>query len=159
MSSHVGNVLPREILDSCSGRSLDQRIGQAYLLVTVDEDGSPRPCMLSVGELLAMSPQHLRVAVWRGTQTANNLRGHGRPLLCWVDSHPVTYVYARAQKLHSDTAMIECFELTVERVSTDEHKGLPIVSGIRFGLEGMTRTELLEMWETQMASLRHAKPA
>lgn len=157
MSERIGDRMPREIVEALDGADLDSKLGPAHLLVTTDEDGVPRPCMLSAGELLATGERALRIALWSGSNTSKNL-SRGEPVLfCYVAPRTVLYVRGRARRLDGgDDAGIDCFELQVESVESDDHPGMPVTSGISFGIEEPEPSQVIEMWRRQLAALRDA---
>jgi hypothetical protein len=77
MSKVIGDRLPDEITRAFDGRDLGSKIGPAHLLVTTDEDGMPRPCMRSAGEVLATGDDRLRLILWTGSTTCRNLARGG----------------------------------------------------------------------------------
>src|SRR6187551_3092833 len=78
MSRLLGDTLPDDLVAALDGTGPAGKVGQAYLLVTSDEDGTPRPCMLSAGELLAVDGRRVRLALWSGSRTSANLARGGR---------------------------------------------------------------------------------
>jgi hypothetical protein len=157
MSKPVGDTLPRELLAALDGTDLAGKIGPAYLLVTSDVDGTPRPCMLSAGETLAVDGRHLRVALWRGSRTGANLARGSRALFCHVAPSSVVYVRGAARALEADPSLgLDCFELAVDSVETDEHAGMPVTTGITFAVERADPATVVEAWEQQLAALRAA---
>jgi hypothetical protein len=122
------------------------------MLLTADEDGTPRPCMLSAGEILAVDAKTLRFALWPRTQSAENLEA-GRPaVFCYVAAGTVLYVRGRVRPLPGDR--LRNFELAVESVEADEHAGMPVTSGIEFAVLRTSPAELAAAWERQLAPLR-----
>lgn len=154
MSKEIGDRLPAEIVEALDGDRLDQKIGPAHFLLTADEDGTPRPCMLSAGELLALDERRLRVALWPRTRTAANLARGGRAVLCYVVPGSVLYVRGTATRIDADGSPLECFELRVESVESDGHAGMPVTSGIEFGIERGEPARIVEAWRRQLAPLR-----
>lgn len=155
MSVRVGDRLPDTILRALDGRDLANQLGSAYLVITVDSDGRPRPCMLSAGELLAVDVRTLRAYLWPGTQTAGNLAARRRMLLCYVAPHTVYYVYGSPHELPAgETGGPGRFEITVESVYSDLHKGMPVRNGIVFGLEDADSADVLAGWQLQLDQLR-----
>jgi hypothetical protein len=152
----LGDRLPDEVRRAFDGHDLERKVGPAHLLVTVDPDGAPRPCMLSAGELLTADDRHLRLLLWAGTGTSRNLAHGGPVLLCYVEGRDVVYVKGRPRPLPSppDAAGFERFEIEVQAVETDRHEGLPVTGGITFGVEGADRTAVARNWERQLAALR-----
>jgi hypothetical protein len=154
MATLIGDTLPRELLDAFDGRDLAAKVGPAHLLLTGDEDGTPRPCMLSAGEILAVDARRLRFALWPGTQTVANLE-QGRPaIFCYVAPGTVLYVRGPVQPLPGDD--LRNFELTVESVESDGHAGMPVSTGISFTIERGSPADVVAAWERQLAPLRDA---
>jgi hypothetical protein len=151
----VGDRLPREVLEAFDGRDLERKIGPAYLLVTADEDGTPRPCMLSAGEILALDDRRLRVALWAGTRTARNLSRGGSALLCFVAPGTVLYVRGTPRPLPAAGGSdLERFEIAVSSVESDLHPGMPVTHGIGFAVEGRDPSEVVRAWRAQIEGLR-----
>ena len=139
------------------GTGLAGSVGKAYLLVTSDDDGTPRPCMLSAGELLAVDRRLVRLALWPGSRTSANLARGGRALLCHVAPRTVVYVRGAVRSLDAGPdPELDCFELEVDAVESDEHAGMPVLTGITFSLEGADPAGVVATWERQLALLRAA---
>jgi hypothetical protein len=157
VSKLIGERLVEELRAAFDGDDLAAKIGPAYLLVTTDEDGTPRPCMLSAGEILAPDDRHLRVALWSGTTTGANLARGARVLFCYVAPGSVFYVKGRSSRLADGaTTGLECFEITVEAVESDVHTGMPVDSPITFEVDAGDATKVAASWERQIADLRQA---
>jgi len=156
MSKLIGNALPDDLVAALDGTRLHDKVGPAYLLVTSDEDGTPRPCMLSAGELLAVDGRHLRVALWRGSQTCANLARGGTVLFCHVAPRQVVYVRGPVRALDAGALNLDCFELEVDSVESDDHAGMPVTTGITFAIERDDPAVVVEAWERQLAGLRAA---
>jgi len=154
MSKEIGDRLPAEILEALDGEGLEEKIGPAHMLLTADEDGTPRPCMLSAGELLAVDDRRLRVALWPRTRTAENLARGGRAVFCYVAPHTVLYVRGTTSRVVDADGPLECFELRVESVESDEHAGMPVTSGITFAIERGDPARVVEAWRRQLDPLR-----
>jgi hypothetical protein len=157
MSRLLGDTLPQDLLAALDGTELAGKIGPAYLLVTSDEDGTPRPCMLSAGETLALDDRRLRFALWRGSQTCANLLRGGRALFCHVAPRTVVYVRGAVRALDAGPDLnLDCFELAVDSVESDDHAGMPVTTGITFAVERDDPAVVVEAWERQLAGLRAA---
>ena len=156
MSKAVLDRLPAEIISAFDGDDLERKIGRAYLLLTPDPDGTPRPCLLSAGEILAPDDRMLRVALWPGTLTSQNLARCVATLLCFIVPGQVFYVKGRARPLGRDEhAALERFEITVDSVESDVHPGMPVSQGIGFSIQAMNPSSVVELWQRQLAALRH----
>lgn len=157
MSRLLGDTLPDDLVAALDGTGLASKVGPAYLLVTSDVDGTPRPCMLSAGELLAVDRHRLRLALWPGSQTSVNLARGGRALLCHVAPRRVIYLRGLARALAAGPDIdLDCFELEIDSVESDEHAGMPVTTGIAFAVERGDPAGLVEAWERQLAGLRAA---
>jgi hypothetical protein len=157
VSRLLGDTLPDDLVAALDGTGLAAKVGPAYLLLTSDEDGTPRPCMLSAGELLALDRRRIRLALWAGSRTSANLGGRGRALLCHVAPGTVIYVRGPVRSLDAGPDLeLDCFELAVDTVESDEHAGMPVTSGITFALERGAPADLVATWERQLALLRAA---
>jgi hypothetical protein len=158
MSAEVGERLTEPVRRFFDGTSLARKRSDAFLLLTVDADGTPRPCMLSVGEVLASSDRALRFALWPGTHTGMNLARGGQALFCFVTANAVQYLYGTPRALRAPSgAQLECFELAVDRVSDDEHPGMPVTSGLRFDVASGEWDDVMSGWQGQLDSLRRAE--
>jgi hypothetical protein len=157
MSKLIGDALPDDLAAALDGTELARKVGPAYLLVTSDEDGTPRPCMLSAGETLALDGKRLRFALWRGSRTAENLTRGGRALFCHVAPRTVVYVRGAVRALDGGPELnLDCFELAVESVESDDHAGRPVTTGITFAVERDDPAVVVAAWERQLSGLRAA---
>jgi hypothetical protein len=157
MARLLGDTLPDDLIAALDGTGLAGKVGPAYLLVTSDEDGTPRPCMLSAGELLAVDGRRVRLALWSGSRTSANLARGGHALLCHVAPRTVVYVRGPARPLDAGPDLdLDCFELEVASVESDEHAGMPVTAGITFAIERGDPASVVEAWERQLAALRAA---
>jgi hypothetical protein len=158
MSRLIGEELPAEILAAFDGEELDRKLGPAHLLVTTDPDGTPRPCMLSAGEVLAPDERHLRFALWSGSRTCRNLARGGTALFAYVAPGAVLYVRGPVRPLAGETPSgIAFFGLEVATVESDAHAGMPVTSGIAFTVERPGTDEVLAGWRAQLAALAAAR--
>jgi hypothetical protein len=155
MATLIGDRLPQELLEALDGNQLETKIGPAYLLLSADEDGTPRPCMLSAGEILATDERTLRLALWPHSSTGANLDRGARALFCHVVPGSVLYVRGPTRRIEpAEETSLDCFELSVESVECDEHAGMPVTSGIEFAIAGRGRARVVEAWRRQLNLLR-----
>jgi hypothetical protein len=154
VAKHLGNRLPEQVVSAFSGQRIEEKIGLAYLLITTDEDGTPRPCMLSAGEILAVDDGHLRVMLWPGTTTSKNLARGVRSLFCYVAPGVVIYAKGISKPLGPGPhSKLERFELTIDSVESDIHQGMPVKETIVFGVEGMDTPKVASEWRRQLEIL------
>jgi hypothetical protein len=155
MSKVVGDRLPEQITRAFDGQDLESKIGPAHLLVTTDEDGTPRPCMLSAGEVLATGDDRLRLILWSGSTTCRNLAGGGPVLFCYVVGRDLYYVKGVARTLPpAASSKLERFEIQVRAVESDRHEGMPVTAGITFGIDDLDPAKVTAGWRRQLAALR-----
>lgn len=154
MTREISDRLPDQVMRAFDGRDVEGKIGIAYLLMTVDPEGTPRPCMLSAGEILAPDDRHLRVALWPGTNTTRNLTNGSPVLLCYVAPGTTLYVRARPRALgRSEAVRLERFELDVVSVETDAHPGMPVTSPITFEVASGDVAKVADSWREQLRAL------
>jgi hypothetical protein len=151
----LGDKLPREVVDAFDGTSLREKIGPAYLLLTPDADGTPRPCMLSAGEILAPDDRHLRFGLWTGTHTSENLSRGVPVVFCYVAPGTVLYVRGTSRQLPPVQGVrLARFEVEVGSVESDVHPGMPVTSTIWFEPRDKGADEVAEDWQEQVDALR-----
>ncbi|WP_433574799.1 hypothetical protein [Nocardia brasiliensis] len=128
--------------------------GQCFILVTADPDSTPRPCLLSVGEILVTDANHMRIAVWPNSRTTANLN-RGTPVLLTCALPPDTFHVRAAPRPMAPVpaAHLVRFELTVTSVEQDVHVGLPVTRPMWFEATPDREAWLLEMWQAQLVLL------
>lgn len=155
MTRAIGDRLPEAILEAFDGRDLEGKIGPAHLLITVDRDGRPRPCMLSAGEILALDDTRFRVGLWPGTRTSENLAAGSPALLCFVAPGTVLYVRGAARALEPvEGVTLARFEIAVSSVESDIHPGMPVTQAITFSIESKDAAAVADSWRQQIEALR-----
>src|SRR6202012_4194615 len=80
-SPAASHAPPAPIVAWLDGRNLEEKVGTAIGVYTADADGWPHPAQLSPGEVLLSPDGQVRLAVWEGSQTSENLRRDGRVVL------------------------------------------------------------------------------
>ncbi|GLY73839.1 hypothetical protein [Actinoallomurus iriomotensis] len=158
MADTLGDRLPDELVHALDDEALTDEDQTGFLLVTTDENGAPRICVVSAGELLICDERTLRVALWHGSRTAHNLGRSGTALLAAISPGSVIYVRAEPAPLAvPETANLECFELTVKSVEADVHAGMPVTSGITFRADQPDHATAVADWRRQRALLASAE--
>ncbi|MCD9195160.1 hypothetical protein [Streptomyces albireticuli] len=156
MSVPLGDQLPRSVLRLFTPSERERPEGQCFLLVTVDADGCPRPCVLSVGDLCPIGDRRLRAAVRPGSRTAANL-GSGRPALLTSAAPPDVFHVRLAPARLPDApgSPLARFEFTVVSVDRDGHEGLPVTRPMWFAAHPERREDVLALWREQHRVLVH----
>jgi hypothetical protein len=148
MSRDLGAELPPALRERLEGRNLRALMGRAHLVLTVDARGRPHPSMLSHGEILATGPGEIRLATYKTSTAANNLRRDGHITLCLVDAGMAYYVKGQATELPpmADFPKLARFRVRVEQVLEDYSQAE--IEGEARVLGGITFTvgEAAERW-------------
>jgi hypothetical protein len=157
MPRSPGRALPADLAAALDGRLLAERVGDTYLLITTSEAGWPHVAMLSAGEVLAVGEAALRLGLWPGTGSTENLTRSGRGLLLAVRP-PTTYrLRLRCRALGEvpvEERRLAVFDADVEEVLEDVVGYARVTEGIRFELVDPPR--VLGHWEAAIAALRSA---
>ena len=156
MSRQLDPVVPpalRELLDS---DDLAAAEGFTMLLVSVTPDGWPHMAMVSVGEVVVVSDDSLRLALWPGSTATQNLTPDGRATLAAVvdgTSYSVRLAVSRAGEVETPLAgRLARFEARVEGASADEAPYAVLESGVRFRLKDSP--SVLARWAELRQALR-----
>lgn len=150
-------MLPADLAAALDGRRLAARVGDTYLLLTTSEEGWPHVAMLSAGEVLAVGGSSLRLGLWPGTRSTENLRRAGRGLLMAVLPPATYYVRLRVRPLGEATVedrSLAAFEAAVTEVLEDVVGYARVTGAIRFELVDPAR--VVAHWEAAIAALRGA---
>jgi uncharacterized protein YndB with AHSA1/START domain len=150
----VTPALPQQVLHDLDGDHLEARLGDAIRLSTVGADGWTHAAQLSVGEMLAVGPAELLVAIWPQSNTAENLRRDGRLTLSLVHAGALLEIRGRARVVaeHQTTLDLTVFRVTIETVDEHRAKYAEVLSGVTFRLH--EPETVLARWREQIAMLR-----
>lgn len=149
----AGRQLPPALMQYLDGRDLPRKT-QALRLCTVDGDGWPRETLLSAGEMLAMSPQQLRFALFAQSTTAANLARDARVTLTVVLDDGLCQVRLAVRRLSPDDGPLAAYEGTVDAVRLQSATYAGLDSGLVFRLH--EPEAVLPRWQQQLAALRRA---
>ena len=157
MSRIEDSELSPDLMDLLDGTDLDSKVGETVLLLTVSETGWPHLAMLSVGELLAVPPDEVRIALWKGTRTGNNLRRTSKGTLALVHGgagHYIELQVTDAGTLEVSNKTLDSFSCSVTKVLSDVVGYAKLTTGIRFELP--RREAVVPRWERTVAAMRTA---
>ncbi|MCY4371663.1 MAG: pyridoxamine 5'-phosphate oxidase family protein [bacterium] len=157
MSRIEGSELSPELLNLLDGKDLDSKVGETILLLTVSDSGWPHLAMLSAGELLATRPGEVRIALWKGTTTGNNLRRTSKGTLALVHggaSHYIELEVTGTADLRVGSKSLDYFACRVTKALSDAVGYATLTSGIRFELP--RRDDVVSRWERTVAAMREA---
>ena len=123
MARSIGDALPPVLLRLLDGEDLPGRVGLTALLLTATDEGWPHLAMLSIGELLALDPRRLRLALWPRSTAAANLTRAGRLTLALVHDGAGYSIRARAGRRPDLTLaggrQLAAFDLSVDILGSD----------------------------------------
>ena len=157
MPRSLGSAIPADLAAALDGRRLEDRVGDAYLLLTTSAAGWPHVAMLSAGEVLAVNESELRLGLWPGTRSTENLGRSGQGVLMAVRPPATYYVRMRVTALAEapvEDRRLAVFAARVEDVLEDVVDYARVTQGIRFDLADPSR--VLAHWAAALAALRGA---
>lgn len=142
-----GIELSTDVYELLNGQDLTEKQHEAMMLLTVSEDGWPHTAMISVGEIVAMNPQNLRIGLWKSTSTtANIIRTNKATLVLFYKgkAHYIRLSLERIEELHDARYPRERFSATIISAREDVAKYADITSGIKIELKDAK--EVVERW-------------
>jgi hypothetical protein len=164
VSSHAADRLDEALFRRLSGGDPAARATEAILIATTDERGRSHPALLSYGELLAVTPAVLRIAVSAKSATARNLAARGAMTLCLIGADGVHYVKTAARALPAEPSLgaqgLIAFEARVEDVLVDApaaREKAHLTSGITFAVDDPDAQA--RAWSARLEGLRRAGEA
>jgi hypothetical protein len=163
VSARAGDRLDESLFRRLSGAPGAAPEGEAILAATVDDRGRPHPALLTYGDVLALTPALLRLAVSASGATQRNLVERGAVTLAVIGPAGVAYVKAAARPLDAEASLagagLAAFEARIEEVRVDHPRAeeqARLTSGITFttAAAGTARE-----WTARHEALRRARPA
>jgi hypothetical protein len=145
--------LPEALMRYLDGGDLLHKT-QALRLSTVDAAGWPHAALLSAGDVLAVSPQRLRFALFAQSTTAANLARDGRVTLALALDRGMCEVRLHTRRLAPDAGPLALFEATVDAVRTHLAPYADMSSGLSFSLHQPEAVHA--RWLRQLAALKSA---
>jgi multidrug efflux pump subunit AcrA (membrane-fusion protein) len=145
--------MPPPLLRTLTGDLFRRRRRLAVVFSTPDPDGCPRVALLTLGEVRAVSPSQLAVAVLAGSRTAANLIRRRRGTLIVLQRGMAAYVQSRAGRGRVSVASPErqIFPMTVQHVRMDsptrDEQDVALLSGPTFGGRGAAELFSEELFE------------
>jgi hypothetical protein len=146
--------LSPELLYLLNGKNIEEKQKEAMLLMTVTEDGWPHNAMISVGEVVALNEKKLKLALWPGTKTNENIIRSEKAFLIVVYNGKVNYVRLSLERigiLEGAKYPLERFSATVVCFKEDIAKYAEINSGIQIMLKNPN--DVLQRWKETLGEL------
>jgi hypothetical protein len=151
----AANAVPTEVARYLDGTDLLSKT-QAIRLSTVDPAGWPHAALLSAGDMVALSSERIRFALFPQSTTVANLVHDGRITITLVLDGGMCEMRLRARPLaHSSPDVpLAFFEATVETTRVHVAPYAAVVSGLTFELHDPQA--VVPRWQRQISALRTA---
>jgi hypothetical protein len=145
--------LPRSLRLLTDGTDLEIKDHDALCLVTVDVEGWPHVALLSVGEVLSITPWRVRLGLWPNSTTTANLDRVGTGLLMFVADGAAQYVRLSGRRVHDKEldvgrSRMAIFELEAMKVTVDQVDYADLVSGVTYRLKHPAK--VFERWRAAL---------
>nr|WP_261764545.1 pyridoxamine 5'-phosphate oxidase family protein [Paenibacillus xylanexedens] len=144
-----------ELLEWLGGSDLESKQHEAMQLLTVTGGQWPHLAMISMGEVIAISPDCLRLALWQGTQTSMNMMETGKATLIAVHGQRILHIRLEVRLLPELGDTIhprDRYECNILHIRIDQAPYAEITSGITFQLKDQTGA--LARWNATIEDLR-----
>lgn len=130
---------------------------QAIRLSSIGNNGWPYTAQLSLGEIIALSPQQLRFAIWPNSTTTANLIRDGKMTLSLVYDGAVVEIQAIAIKREEciTDQQLAVFDADIRQVVIHRAPYATVVSGMTFTLKDEPLTQV--RWQQQIIQLKSIK--
>jgi hypothetical protein len=149
------------VLALLDGTDLAGKLGTTIQLITVDPAGRPRIALLSVGEAVAVSPTHWRLALHAGSGSAENLGSPGRVATATVvvegshHGHELTVVEVGPRVVGGRSCLV--VDVAVSASWRDDVDYATLTHGITYELT-VPAQEVLGRWAPTVAELATPRP-
>lgn len=130
--------LSTELNELLNGKDLIKKQHEVMMLLTVGKDGWPHNAMISVGEIIALNHQYLRIGLWPNTATTANIIRAQKATLVLVYKGTVNYInlsLERLDELPNPLHHRERFSAKIISIREDIAKYADITSGIKIRLK------------------------
>ena len=144
-------ALPAPLMALLDGRALADKVGTTIQLTAVAEDGWPRQALLSVGEVVAVGTDRLRLALYANSRTTRAMATAGRALLTVVVDEVLYKAAVTVTRRAADTSPLAQFDATVVAVDADRVPYARLRHGIEYEL--LDPVPVLTRWQAQVRQL------
>ncbi|GGE50364.1 hypothetical protein GCM10011391_31370 [Pullulanibacillus camelliae] len=146
--------LPRELYGLFNGQDLHSKQHEAMMLLSVSKAGYPHTAMVSVGEVVAISDDTLRLALWPNSLTTGNITRTGKAMLVVFYNGKACYLTLDLQPLPELTDPkypLKRFIAHLTELRVDTAKYADITSGVQIQLKNSE--EVLIRWQETLEEL------
>ncbi|AUS24607.1 pyridoxamine 5'-phosphate oxidase family protein [Paenibacillus sp. P2(2022)] len=144
----------KELFTLLNGKELEHKQQEAMMLLTVTEDQWPHIAMISVGEIVALDEENLRLALWPGTTTTGNIIRTGKATLAVFTGGQAHYVRLSLEHLSAlrDAKHVrERFAAQVFAAREDSAQYADILTGVTIRLK--EPESVINRWKETVAEL------
>lgn len=147
-------TLPSALLTLLDGSLPESHRHQAIRLSSVGENGWPYAAQLSLGEIIASSPNELLFAIWPESTTTRNLKRDGRITLALVLNDAVVEIQALAEPRPETLTDLKLavFSAEIKQVIAHRAPYATVTSGLTFSLND--EAAALARWREQITALK-----
>jgi hypothetical protein len=165
MARTIGTTLPSSLAvllsdDTFATHAGDDAADLTILVLSVAPDGWPHLAMVSLGEVVAVRPRALRLALCPSSTAARNVWREQRTTLVLIHDGAAYSIRCAARRgpdliLPDDGGQLACFGLRVDDVLEDVAPYAVLTSGVTFQLNDPEGTG--QRWRATRAALRAAR--
>ncbi len=151
--------IPEALLNLLNGKDIESKLGIVFRLSTVDEQGWAHAALLSVGEILVINPNRMRIILWPTSSTAKNMERSKRATLEAIADDGMYEIRLNLNKLADTTTEynLSIFEGEVHQVRFHKVQYARVTSGITYEL--LDPQKVVDRWKIQIETLKRQEGA
>jgi hypothetical protein len=140
LTEHLGKLLPKSIATELSIEN-DERTNCVIILLTIDENGFSRPCLLSPYQVVSTSRCELYFQIYKGSHTDLNLKIRPQATFIIQNGPGLLYVQGVAKSFKDKSADLKVYtketkqamyRFKIAEVLSDKSESAPISSLMKF---------------------------
>jgi hypothetical protein len=140
LTEHLGKLLPKSSATELSIEN-DERTNCVIILLTTDENGFTRPCLLSPYQVVSTFPSELYFQIYKGSHTELNLKIRSQATFIIQNGHGLLYVRGSAESFKGKSTDLNAdpretkqaiYRFKIMEVLSDESDSAPISSLMKF---------------------------
>lgn len=146
--------LSAPIFEFLNGKNLNEKRREAMMLLTVTEDGWPHTAMISVGEMVGVNQEELRIGLWQNTETSKNIVRTKKATVNFFYNGKAIYIELSLEKLDplkNTEYPRDRFSAKIISFREDMAKYADIISGVQIELK--MPEEVIRRWEQTVEDL------
>ena len=147
-------IMPNIIYELLNGKNLEAKKNIVFIFQTINIEGYPHTSMLSVGEIIAVDMENIRLALWPNTNTVQGLELNNKANLVFIYLYKVYYIELDINKISSENKDFydrAKFSGYIRNVKIDEVEYADVTSGISIELHNPN--DVLSRWKHTLNNL------